>query len=419
MTLLERISGDRRGDDRFRAHVLVAAAAMCLVLGPICAAAYHQATGSVPLVLTGLLWVPAAIAMIEAVRRGVAIRHIGAAAGLVFYATLLVFRSESGGADSPAVAGIAAIPLVLGFFCGARWASVGTALALLELVGYAALQWPFPEGSRALMQTVVAVDLSLGVLGLGWIYEVSRARSDAELDEATRLVRHGDRLATAGRLAAGVAHEINNPLQGVMGASHFLREDLEELGHDGRDVQQLLAYVDQIEAGTDRAVRVVGGLAAYAGKEMPVLAPMNAAVAVHGAAELARYVMRARGIELKLELEEELPLHGARDQLEQVVVNLLLNAADASTEGGTVTLSAAPAEGTIRLAVRDDGAGLDEATKRRVFEPFFTTKPPDRGSGLGLAICQSIITAHGGHIELDSAPNQGACFTVVLPAQAV
>ncbi len=399
--------------------MLVAAAAVCLPLGPICAAAYHQAIGSVPLVLAGLLWVPAAGGMIEAVRRGVAIRHAGTAAVLVFYATLLVFRSESGGAESPAVAGIAALPLMLSFFCGARWATVGTALALIELVAYATLQWPFPDGSRALLQTVVAVDLSLGILALGWIHEGSRTRSDAELEQATQLLRHGDRLATAGRLAAGIAHEINNPLQGVMGALHFLREELEELDGAAPDIPQLLAYVDQIEAGTNRAARVVGGLAAYAGKEMPVLAPMDAAAAVTGAAELARYVMRARGIELKLELEDELPLHGARDQLEQVVVNLLLNAADASTEGGTVTLSAAPAEGTIRLAVRDDGAGLDEATKQRVFEPFFTTKPPDRGSGLGLAICQSIITAHGGHIELDSAPNQGACFTVVLPAQAV
>jgi two-component system NtrC family sensor kinase len=227
---------------------------------------------------------------------------------------------------------------------------------------------------------------------------LARARDD--------LVR-SEKLATVGHLAAGMAHEIGNPLGAVVGYLNMLKNDL---SGDHRD----LAERSLVEAGRiDRLVRELLQFAAPGDRQVNSFCPVSL---LRETVEMLRHQGQFDGIEVDDHCSAAgLMVSMDRGRLMQVWINLLLNARDAMPDGGTIAVSSTHDERSISLSIRDVGGGIAKETAQRIFEPFFTTKAPGRGYGLGLAVCQRIIDENGGRIMVESDVGHGSCFTVTLP----
>lgn len=221
-------------------------------------------------------------------------------------------------------------------------------------------------------------------------------------------VVHQDRLASIGRLAAGVAHEIGNPLTGIKLVAENLR-------HETGD-EDMRERLDMIVAATGRIDRIVRALVGYAhagvaGERVPV--PL--ARVVTDALTLTRLTRSGKGQQLHADIPESLYVRGDAQRLEQVLVNLLANACDASPPGSEVCVTAEVHGEQVEVCVRDQGSGMPPEVLARALEPFFTTKPPGQGTGLGLALVYSIVVDHGGAIALDSEPGVGTTVRITLP----
>jgi signal transduction histidine kinase len=241
--------------------------------------------------------------------------------------------------------------------------------------------------------------------------EAARVRLSEAQD---RLVR-SERLASVGRLAAGLAHEIGNPISALIGLQDLL------LG-GGLEPAEVQDFLVRMRRETERINGILRDLLQFArpSAETPdAVEPGDVAQAVNDTASLVGPQKQMKEIELELELEQHLPpvLLG-RDQLMQVVLNLVLNAADAVGAGGQVKVSARAVSDRVELSVTDNGPGIAEAVRNRLFEPFATTKEPGKGTGLGLAVCRGLVEAVGGSIALDDSYRRGARFVVELPAKS-
>lgn len=226
-----------------------------------------------------------------------------------------------------------------------------------------------------------------------------------------QLIR-SERLAATGKLAFDIAHEINNPLGGILTYAHLLQEDLGV-------ANELTTTVDKIIKLTNRCKIIVRGLLDFARQDTPEKEPMDLNRVLGEVLSLMEGHMILRRVELVRNLAPELPVFwGQRAKIEQVFLNLIINAAEAMEGQGRLALTTSfdPEARELAVAFTDSGPGMDEEVARRVFEPFFTTKPRGRGTGLGLAISHGIIQQHGGRVELATRPGQGATFRVVLPA---
>ncbi len=239
------------------------------------------------------------------------------------------------------------------------------------------------------------------------------------------------RLAALGTLVAGVAHEVNGPL-GVVVASHQCASDdlarlLAALGAGvpppPEELRRVLVEVQgalrDVRAGTDRMAAVVRDLYRFSSPNA-ARARVRLGEVVEGARRWLPAAVAERA-DLRVEDLGAPEVEGAQGQLEQVVVNLVVNAAKATRPGtrGEVTVRVGGgAGGSARLEVADRGVGMDPATLDRIFDPFFTTRAPEEGTGLGLAICHAIVTAHGGTITAASAPGEGTSVVVALPGLA-
>jgi len=222
------------------------------------------------------------------------------------------------------------------------------------------------------------------------------------------------KLAEIGRLAAGIVHELNNPLTAVTAYADALVTKLAAAGHDPGDVEKLRRI---LEAG-QRIHRFSRDLIAYARPARDEMELVDLTRLVQQAAQMCEPALRSASARVEQKLEPVPPVWGVRGSLLQVFVNLVTNAAHAlEPDGGTVTLELAPAGDHVAARVKDDGRGMPPEVKRRAFEPFFTTKPDGKGSGLGLSIVQGIVSRHRGAITVESAPGQGTTFTVMLPVK--
>jgi PAS domain S-box-containing protein len=241
--------------------------------------------------------------------------------------------------------------------------------------------------------------------------EAARARLEADL-------RQAQKLEAIGRLAAGVAHDFNNLLTAIS-ANVGLAQDELPPGNAG------LVYLQEALDTVERAAGLTRQLLAFTRRQAVAPRPVAVDELVRG---MERLLARLVGDEVRLSFRLAGGLPAVRadpGQLEQVVLNLVVNARDAVTRSGQVTvetglvdLPAGPAGGTgphVRIAVRDDGVGMDEETRQRIFEPFFTTKPAGKGTGLGLATVYGIVQQHGGAVSVESAPGRGSTFEVLLP----
>lgn len=219
---------------------------------------------------------------------------------------------------------------------------------------------------------------------------------------------HAGKLSALGQMAAGVAHEIGNPLSSLKTRLRLLERR--------RDPDFLAESLKVLHGQIDRIGRIVRGVSEFARNRGQEWTEWEVAPVVEEALSMVRLDRRAKSVSFETEVPEPpLRMRGVRDQILQVVLNLLLNAVQAMPEGGRVRLEAARHDGTITLSVADTGVGMDEVVRRRLFDPFFTTR--EEGTGLGLSISYSLVHAHGGRIEVESAPGRGSRFTVVLPEE--
>jgi two-component system NtrC family sensor kinase len=246
------------------------------------------------------------------------------------------------------------------------------------------------------------------------IDEVERATE--RLKEAQdRLVR-SERLASVGRLAAGLAHEIGNPISALMGL-----QDLVLAG--GLSPEEERDFMQRMRRETERIHRILRDLLQFARPAAQPLSeepqePGDVEVAVRDTAALVAPQRSLKEVSLELELASDLPaVRLGHEQLMQVILNLVMNAADAVGAGGKIRVAAERSSGGVRLLVEDDGPGVDPRVVAQLFEPFVTTKEVGKGTGLGLAVCRGLVEAAGGSIALDREYGRGARFVVELPAR--
>jgi PAS domain S-box-containing protein len=254
--------------------------------------------------------------------------------------------------------------------------------------------------------------------------EAGLRQAQAEGEQARARLEQADRLASIGTLAAGVAHELNNPLTFVLSNLAFVADELQRHLHgeappDPAALRDLVGAVEEARQGADRMRVIVRDLRALSRFD-EVHAPVEVARVLEYAIGLAWSQIRARA-RLVREFAEVPRVRGSEARLGQVFLNLLVNAAQAIPEGAADrheirVRAGVAADGRVAVEVTDSGAGMGEETRRRIFDPFFTTKPPGVGTGLGLWVCHGLVRAHGGDIEVESAPGRGSTFRVLLPA---
>jgi two-component system, NtrC family, sensor kinase len=242
-----------------------------------------------------------------------------------------------------------------------------------------------------------------------------------ELRLAEAEVARGEKLAAIGQLAAGIAHELNNPLTGVLTFTHLLRKKMPEGSQDADDL-------DLVIRETKRCASIIRRLLDFA-RDKP---PEKGRVALNPLIEeTVRFVERSaalRDVEISMQLDPQLPpLYIDPDLIKQVLMNLLVNAEQAIAERGRIVVSSRlhaarrlPACGeepvpAVEIAIRDSGCGIAEANLQRIFDPFFTSKEVGKGTGLGLSVSYGIVKAHGGEIEVESTVGEGSTFRVLLP----
>ena len=314
----------------------------------------------------------------------------------------------------------------------ARLSGVATEVALEKRLVELAAPWgrtlaAFAEGGEARAEVEIEIDDDDGRPPRSLSLHRATVESDAlvllvedrtEQRQLEARVAHQDRLASIGRLAAGVAHEIGNPLTGIASLTQNLASEASE-AHDGDTAERLQLVLEQ----TRRIDRIVQSLLGFAragvGGRARSIAPVPVCVAdvVADAVTLARLGQRGRTILFDVDVPGDMMVPRDRQRLEQVIVNLLTNACDASPPGARVRIAGTldPASERMSLRVTDRGTGMSPEVAKRVFEPFFTTKQPGQGTGLGLTLVYSIVVEQGGTIDVASAPGEGTTVTVELP----
>lgn len=245
----------------------------------------------------------------------------------------------------------------------------------------------------------------------------SLRQANAELQETQSALVRSERLAGVGRLAAGLAHEVGNPLSAVLGYLEFL-----EQSPGDADLQSDLLGRSRQEL--ERIHRIIRALLDYARQEAGEVEVIQTADVAREAVELVRHVPRMRGVEFALDVGPDDANTGVRierDKLHQVLVNLLLNAGDASVEQAvrTAMLQVRSGDEQVRIQCIDNGPGFSPQAFERATEPFFTTKEPGKGTGLGLAISARVIEAAGGTLRLGNGVDGGACVDLRLPRASV
>ncbi|MBN2464252.1 hypothetical protein JXD38_01325 [candidate division WOR-3 bacterium] len=258
---------------------------------------------------------------------------------------------------------------------------------------------PFLRDERRLIDAVASQVASI----------LARRHAEEERHRFEEQLRHADRLATIGQLAAGVAHELNEPLSNVLGFAQLARKTpgLPKPAADD---------IDKTVAAALHARDVVSKLMLFARQKLPTQGQVQLNELVENGLLLLESRCAKAGIRLERHLDPVLPgIAADSGQLLQVLVNLVVNALQATSAGGKIAISTERAGDFVALAVADTGAGMTPEILRQVFIPFFTTKPIGEGTGLGLSVVHGIVSAHGGRIEVESEPRRGTRFRVLLP----
>jgi signal transduction histidine kinase len=226
-----------------------------------------------------------------------------------------------------------------------------------------------------------------------------------------------ERLTTAGRLASGVAHELNNPLATIAGCAESLLARLPDAGMADPDLRSdFQQYLSTIEQEAYRCKEITGSLLQFVREPGSRRVPTDLNPVVQKSIELLAHQSRFGNARFVTDLARDLPAVTVNEgQILQVLLGLAANALEAMDGGGTLMVRTRARDDEIEIEFEDEGPGIPHDVLPHIFEPFFTTKPPGQGTGLGLAIAQGIVNDHGGRIEAGAAPGKGAIFRVVIP----
>jgi len=237
-------------------------------------------------------------------------------------------------------------------------------------------------------------------------------RMAQELEANQEHLLQARKMAALGTFTAGIAHELNNPINNIyLTAESYMEEYSSGMNGEAREMMR------DILLQAERATDIVRNLLDFSRTERPDFASLEAKEVVHRTVALVKNQIMLAGIKLEVELAESLPpVHGNLRKLQQVFMNLLLNAIQAMPDGGTITIKVqAVSPELVRFDIRDTGVGIEAKDLEHIFEPFFTTKSVGRGTGLGLAAAYAIVKRHGGRIEVASEVGAGTDFAVFLP----
>ena len=249
-----------------------------------------------------------------------------------------------------------------------------------------------------------------------------------QLEEAQAQLIQSEKMSAIGQLAAGVAHELNNPLGGILGYAQFTLEKLNKNIPEkttAKEIQSYIRYVSDIETQARRCKTIVQNLLKFSRSSRTVdFADVDVNKAIEETLSFVAHQLHLSQIELDVQLDPKLPhIQGNIGQLQQVFTNLIINAMHASKPGALVMITSrySPAlgefGGAVELMFKDHGHGIKDENLKKIFEPFFTTKEIGKGTGLGLSVSYGIVKEHGGEITVTSEVGAGSTFTVVLPVQ--
>jgi two-component system, NtrC family, sensor kinase len=252
------------------------------------------------------------------------------------------------------------------------------------------------------------------------ILEIKVEERTKQLQAAQKKLLHSDRLASLGQLSASVAHEINNPISGVLNLSMLMQRMLKEDGVPRDRVEEFRKYLIQVTAETARVGRIVSDLLAFSRRGKPQHAPADLNKIVSATLSLVHHQLKLNNVAAETNLAEGLPPVACdASQIQQVAMNLILNAAEATSgrPERRIWVATGRGEGSVVLTVSDNGEGIAPENLSKIFDPFFTTKAEGKGVGLGLAVTYGIVQAHRGDIEVKSTAGEGSTFTVTLPLE--
>lgn len=236
-----------------------------------------------------------------------------------------------------------------------------------------------------------------------------RLKMENQLRETQQQLFQAEKLASIGRLAAGVAHELNNPLGAITLYGHLV---LEELAKDDITRQNQKKVIEQAH----RCKKIVEGLLDFARENEPEKKVLNANEVLNEIVSLIDAQGLFTDIQISLELDPDLPpVMGDKSQLQQVFINIAINASEAMESGGKFSIATAVRDNFVEIRMSDTGGGMPPEDMDKIFEPFFTTKSTQKGTGLGLSVSHGIIHKHGGIIAVQSEINKGTTFTIKLP----
>ena len=287
------------------------------------------------------------------------------------------------------------------------------------------VQWADPSRHGFLAgQRLTAVGIAAAVVLLIFFVIVYRARKLAELqqqsDQTRAQLEHAAKLASVGELAAGIAHEINNPLAVITEETGLTKDLLSPEFEDGATTEELIGHLDEVHSAAFRCRDITAKLLGFVRKTDLDLKPHDVHEMIDSVVDdLLGPEMAVSNIEVRKQYGRSVPsLITDRNQLQQVLLNLLNNASDAMGDGpGTIVIKTSFDGEAVRVAVADSGEGILPEDLEKIYMPFFTTKEVGKGTGLGLSVSYGIVESLGGRIEVESTVGKGSTFTIVLPAK--
>ncbi len=237
-----------------------------------------------------------------------------------------------------------------------------------------------------------------------------------ELEERQEQLVQARKISAIGTFTSGIAHELNNPVNNIVLTAEAFQEDFEQLDHD-----EALGMIQDILAQADRASEIVKNLLDFSRSERPEMVSVSVCSVIDETLKLVGNQMLVSKVEAEKQIPENFPsVHGDYKSLQQVFLNLFINAIQAMPNGGKMSIRGYLSNGDriLRVEVSDTGIGIEPEHIPLIFDPFYTTKDVGKGTGLGLSVTYSIVQKHGGTVEVQSEKGRGTTFTVILPTES-